>query len=76
MKEEKWQFPDFSDAMNQHLPTNYSLRYPKYHLIETINPVMEVHWGVMEHECEMEGCEVCNMGMSAFRMALRTATVG
>ena len=28
-------------------PPNYPLRDPKYHLIETIRPLMEVHWGVL-----------------------------
>ena len=27
-------------------PPNYPLRDPKYHLIETIRPLIEVHWGV------------------------------
>ena len=27
-------------------PPNYHLRHPKYHLIETIRPLIEVHWGV------------------------------
>ena len=27
-------------------PPNYPLRHPKYHLIETIRPLIEVHWGV------------------------------
>ena len=27
-------------------PPNYPLRHPKYHLTETIRPLMEVHWGV------------------------------
>ena len=27
-------------------PPNYPLRYPKYHLIETIRPLIEVLWGV------------------------------
>ena len=26
-------------------PPNYPLRYPKYHLIETIRPLKKVHWG-------------------------------
>ena len=26
-------------------PPNYPLRYPKYHLIETIKPLIEIHWG-------------------------------
>ena len=26
-------------------PPNYPLRDPKYHLIETIRPFIEVHWG-------------------------------
>ena len=26
-------------------PPNYPLRYPKYHLIETMRPLIEVHWG-------------------------------
>ena len=25
---------------------NCPLKYPKYHLIETIRPLIEVHWGV------------------------------
>ena len=28
-------------------PPNYPLRDPKYHLIETIRPPIEVHWGVL-----------------------------
>ena len=28
-------------------PPNYPLRDPKYHLIETIRPLIEVHWGVL-----------------------------
>ena len=28
-------------------PLNYPLRDPKYHLVETIRPVLEVHWGVL-----------------------------
>ena len=27
-------------------PPNYPVRYPKYHLIESIRPLREVHWGV------------------------------
>ena len=27
-------------------PTNYPLRDPKYHLIETIRLLIEIHWGV------------------------------
>ena len=27
-------------------PPNYPLRHPKYHAIETIRPLIEVHWGV------------------------------
>ena len=27
-------------------PPNYTLGYPKYHLIETIRPLIHVHWGV------------------------------
>ena len=27
-------------------PPNYPLRNPKYHLIESIRPLIEVHWGV------------------------------
>ena len=27
-------------------PPKYTLRYPKYHLLETIRPLIEVHWGV------------------------------
>ena len=26
-------------------PPNYPLRDPKYHLMETIRPLIEVHWG-------------------------------
>ena len=26
-------------------PPNYPLRHPKYHIIETIAPLIEVHWG-------------------------------
>ena len=26
-------------------PPNYPLRQPKYHLMETIRPLIEVHWG-------------------------------
>ena len=28
-------------------PPNFPLRDPKYHLIETIRPLIEVHWGVL-----------------------------
>ena len=30
----------------QHPPPNYPSRYPKYHLIETIGPLIEVGWGI------------------------------
>ena len=29
-------------------PSNYPLRDPKYHLVETIRPLMELHWGVFK----------------------------
>ena len=32
------------NVMYQH-PPNYPLRDPIYHLIETIRPLIEVHWG-------------------------------
>ena len=28
-------------------PPNYPLRGPKYHLIDTIRPLIEIHWGVL-----------------------------
>ena len=28
-------------------PPNYPFRDPKYHLIETIRPLIELHWGVL-----------------------------
>ena len=27
-------------------PPNYPFRYPKYHPIETLRPLIEVHWGL------------------------------
>ena len=33
-------------ASSQPAPPNYPLRYPEYHLIETVRLFMEVHWGV------------------------------
>ena len=36
------------ESLNGHVPAppNYPLRDPKYHLIETIRPLIEVLWGV------------------------------
>ena len=36
-----------NSAANQHPPTTF-LRDPKYHLIEAIRLLTEVHWGVLE----------------------------
>ena len=38
----------FFPGAAQLAPPNYPLRYPKYHLMETIRPLVEVHWGVYE----------------------------
>ena len=35
-----------SGIMPYPAPPNHRLRDPKYHLIETIRPLIEVHWGV------------------------------
>ena len=36
------------EAMYEPVPPNYCLREPKYHLIETIRPLTEIHWEVLE----------------------------
>ena len=42
---------------------NYPLRHPKYHLVETIRPLIEVHWGV--HMLGRSGGKPCNRHLCA-----------
>ena len=51
-------------------PPNYPLIDPKYHLIETTRPLIEVHWGVQEY-----GPTVHNLDYSSYE-ALSSTGVG
>ena len=37
--------PTLSASITSIAPPNYPLRCPKYYLIETMRPLVEVHWG-------------------------------
>ena len=41
----------FTEGASFPTPPNYHLRYPKYHLIQTIRPLIELHWGVLVFVC-------------------------
>ena len=46
-------------------PPNYLLRNPKYHLTETIRPLIEVHWGVQARTPKEVGVPTEEFGASS-----------
>ena len=49
----KW--PETSEIPGLSAPPKYSLRNPKYHLTETVRPLIEVHWGVQVAQFPVQG---------------------
>ena len=52
---------------------NYALRDPKYHLIETIRPLIEVHWGAVgtyacSCVCGIDRSSPANRGQGSLRL--------